>query len=75
MVETATIKCGGGGGGGKLSHATMQAFSSFSNNYIMEKDRKNEERNVWDQSFVKLDMPCTLNIPMVGAGLPSLYKL
>ena len=56
-VETATKKWGGGGRA-KLCHISPGLPLLFLK-YIMQKSRKNEERNLnaWDRSFEKLDMP------------------
>ena len=57
-------KVGGGGGGGEtLPHllATSPGLPLHFIKYIMQKGKKNEERNLnaWDRSFEKLDMPHT----------------
>ena len=58
-VETATKKWGVE----TLPHlpATSPGLLLLFLEYIMQKGRKNEERNLnaWDRSFVKLDMPHT----------------
>ena len=52
-----------GEGGGETLHllATSPGLPLLFLEYIMQKGRKNEKKNLnaWDRSFVKLDMPHT----------------
>ena len=84
-VETATKKLGGGGGGGgeTLPHllATSPGLPLLFLKYIMQKSKKNVERNLnaWDRNLIchthKLIVVVNINhththsqyIPMVGA--------